>query len=244
MAERPPIPPRKKIALDNRKLVLSAPCPTAQGKFSTLSWGLVNNNPRLVVYTNDPADATERNDNGRISANLDAPNFFAFLEMLREVLAAPGPLRLKMENKNYIFPGGKRSEKPVVVSELLVGKGDDGVVWICVAAYDKERPKIKFQLLPVEFHQLYHQTGEKFSPGEASKLYATGYIRMLEGMMVNLLCTEWVEPPPREPRGGGNNRGGGRGGYGGGGGRSNGGGGSYDGDSGNGGSGDSLDDLF
>lgn len=197
--------PRKKIALDNRKLSLSAKCPSAPGKYSTLIWSLVNNNPRVTVYTNDPADATPKNDNGRISANMDAPNFFALLELLEQVSNAEGPTRMKIENKNFIFPGGKRSEKPVVVSELVVGKDDNGIIWISVLAYDKERPKIKFQFLPNEFHNYIERSGEPFNPANLSKLYVKGYINLMRGIMTNLLVSEYVEPPKKEE---GNNRGG------------------------------------
>ena len=57
---------RVKNALDNRKLFLTAPVPStdpeAKGKYSTLQWMLVKNNPRMVVWTNDPADTGESND--------------------------------------------------------------------------------------------------------------------------------------------------------------------------------------
>lgn len=205
------LPPRKKIALDNRKLSLFAPCPSAPGKTASLSWRLVSNNPRITVYTNDPADMTEKNGNGLIAAALDAPIFFMLMRLMYNIIdAAPGT-KEKIENKNFIFPGGKRSEKPVVVSEIIVGKDDDGVVFISVVAYDKQRPRIKFELLPSEFHSLYHQNGQQFTKGEASALYARGYIQCLEGLMSHLLVTEWVEPEKKDNgnnRNGGGNRGG------------------------------------
>lgn len=202
------LPPRKKIALDNRKLALSAPCPSAPGKFATLSWRLVSNNPRISVYTNDPADMTEKNGNGLIAAAMDAPVFFALMRLMYKIIDGPNGVKEKIENKNYIFPGGKRSEKPVVVSEIIVGKDDEGVVFISVVAYDKSRPRIKFELLPNEFHCLYHQNGQQFTKAEASEIYARGYMQCVEGLMTHLLVTEWVEPEKKENNG--NNRGGNR----------------------------------
>lgn len=201
------LPPRKKIALDNRKLALSAPCPSAPGKFATLTWRLVSNNPRITVYTNDPADMTEKNGNGLIAAALDAPIFFALVSLLYKIIDGPNGVKEKIENKNHIFPGGKRSEKPVVVSEIIVGKDDEGVVFISVVAYDKSRPRIKFELIPNEFHCFYHQNGQQFTKAEASDLYARGYMQCLEGLMTHLLVTEWVEPEKKDMN---NNRGGNR----------------------------------
>ncbi len=244
-------PPREKNALDNRKLNLSAPTPGVQGKTASLIWGLMSNNPRLTVYTNDPNDTGEQNGWGKIQAALDAPTFFAFLALLQDALEAKEEVKMMIENKNFIFPGGRRSEHPVVVSELWVGRDKEGVIWVSVSA--KDRPKIEFPIGPGDFHELYHGSGERLSKGEASAIYTKGYIALLQGMMTTMLCTNYVEPEKRDPpagSGGGGSYGGGRGGNGGGGGggyRGNGGGGggSYGGGrggSGGGGGGSSQDD--
>jgi uncharacterized membrane protein YgcG len=206
-------PERIKNALDNRKLNLSAPTPGVQGKYASLIWGLYSNNPRLTVYTNDPNDSGEQNGYGKISANLDGPTFFAFLELLKIAVAAPGEFKDKVENKNFIFPGGKRSERPVVVSELWAGKDKDGLIWISVTARD--RPKIKFPITNPDFHQFLHGDGTPYAPAETSKLFALGYINMLDKMMAHLMVTLWVEPEKKNPPGGGGNYGGGGGGGGG-----------------------------
>lgn len=220
-------PERVKNALDNRKLNLSAPTPGVQGAKASLIWGLYANNPRLTVYTNDPNDSGEQNGYGKISANLDGPTFFAFLELLKVAANAPGEFKDKVENKNFIFPGGKRSERPVVVSELWAGKDKDGIVWISVTARD--RPKIKFPILSPDFHQFIHGDGTPYEPAETSKLFALGYINLLDKMMAHLMVTLWVEPEKKDFGGdrGGNRGGGGGGGYnrGGGGGSGGGGGG-------------------
>lgn len=217
-------PERKKNALDNRKLNLSAPTPGVQGKYASLIWGLYSNNPRISVFTNDPNDTGEQNGYGKIQAALDAPTFFAFLNILNRAVDATDEFKMKIENKNFIFPGGKRSERPVLVSELWAGRDKEGIIWISVSA--KDRPKIKFNIGPGDFHELFHGSGEKLTKGEASVLYAKGYIKILENMMTHLLVTEWVEPEKKDfgGGGGGGQRGGGGGSYGGGGG---GGGGGY-----------------
>jgi uncharacterized membrane protein YgcG len=201
---------RKKIALDNRKLHLSTPCPTAKGKWSSLQVNLFSNNPRITVYTNDPDDQGESKQYGKITASLDAQVFFVFLGKLTEIINGSAGVeeKVKIENKNFIFPGGKRSESPVVQSELHFGKDAEGVVWVSVTARD--RPRIKFAFGRNDFHTLYHKTGEQFSAGEASVLFARGWVRIMENMMTHLLVTEWVEPEKKD-NGGGNRNGGGGG---------------------------------
>lgn len=195
--------PRKKNALDHRKLNLTAPCPTAQGKYSALIWGVYSNNPRLTVYTGDPEDASERTSYGRITANLDTPTFFAFVEMLEAAAKSQTEIKQKIENKNYTWFGGKRSERPAVVSDLWVGKDKDGCVWISVLA--ENRPKIRFIIKPSEFYSLYHSDGTPFTKGEESSLYALGYCSILRNMVSNVLVNEYVEEVPKTPN---NNRGG------------------------------------
>jgi len=196
--------PRVKNALDNRKLNLNAPCPSAPGKVSSLIWSIVANNPRLVVYTNDPNDTK---DYGKISANLDMPVFYTLLAMLDKVINTEGEIKYKLENKNFIFPGGKRSEKPVVTSEIWFGKDKDGLIWISVTARD--RPKIKFVFTHSDYHHFQNADGTPVSQSDVSMYVAKGYLSILENMVASLAVANYVEPPKREDTGGNKSSGGG-----------------------------------
>jgi hypothetical protein len=245
--------PRKKTPLDNKKLQMSAK--NQEGKFASLQWGLFANNPRITVYTN--VDSDRDTNYGKISANMDTPAFYGFLNLLRQAIDfIPGTggkdeFKNSIENKNFIFPGGKRSEKPVVQSELFVGKDKEGVLWMGVMA--KDRPRIKFNFQLSDFHLLKHGTGEYYSAAEASKVAAEAYWNILTEMLAHMQVSHWEEPIPKEggQGGGGFNRGGGGGGgynrgggQGGGGGYNRGGGGGGGNDSGfAGGSDGAGDDL-
>lgn len=201
MADFTPVQ-RAKNALDNRKLNLSCKCPADQSKWSSLIWGLYANNPRITVYTGDPSDQGESKGYGKITANLDLPTFYAFLQAMYEVIDSEGEFKTKLENKNFIFPQGKRSEKPVNVSDLWFGKDKDGIIWISVTARD--RPKIKFTFGPTEFHNFVNGDGSQASPAKISKLYAKAYVKILENMMTNMAVDNYVEPPKRDQPAGGN----------------------------------------
>lgn len=207
-------PERIKNALDNRKLNLSAPTPGHQGKTASLIWGLYGGaNPRLTVYTNDPNDQDAKTGYGKISANLDAPTFFAFLNYLDQAckLETPNDWKIKLENKNFTFFNGKRSDAPSLVSELIVGKDKDGVIWIAVFDKNKDRPKIKFQFGYNDFHRFVYPDGNPVPANEVSVAYAQGYITLLRGVVPNLLVDLYQEPEPKPNQGG--NRGGQGGGY-------------------------------
>jgi hypothetical protein len=218
--------PRKKNALDNRKLYLSTPCPSAKGKWSSFQVNVFTPEktgepvPRITVFTNDPEDSGEKNGYGKITANLDPVVFFALMGKLQKIIDGPDGVedKVKCENKNFTFPGGKRSEEPTVVSELHFGKDVDGVVWISVTA--QNRPRIKFPFGPNDFHTLFHRGGEQFSKGEASSLWAAGWVRLMSILVPHFLINDWKEVIREQPNGGGGGgfqKGGQRGGGGGGG---------------------------
>lgn len=182
--------PRTKIALDNNKLTLSAPS-TAPNARASLTWMLVKNAPRIVVWTRDPADMTEKNGNGKIQAELDAPVFASILETINSLIDQPPNTRYKLENKNHTFFGGKRSDEAVVVSEIWVGKDKEGYVYISVTA--PTRPVIKFRIQPSMYHTWYNATGEKLEPEAVAKVYVKGYVKILRDIYDHLAITEFVD---------------------------------------------------
>ena len=202
-------PARKKIALDNRKLTLTTKCPTAEGKWSNLYWGLYSNNPRLTVYTGDPAD--KGFENGKIAGHLGANDFFALIQSLREAATQENNWREKWELKNYTFYGGKRSEHPTVVAELWIGKTKEGVIWISIVdPKNKDRPRIQFPFMPNDFTSLYSSDGNPLDKSKVSALYAKGYANVLDNLVAHLLVTEYVDESAKtstQKKEGGNNYG-------------------------------------
>lgn len=225
-----------KHGLNNPKTRLSAPCPTARGKQSTLGWDIWNNNPRVVVNTGDPNLANPSSQYGRITAAMEPPSFYALLEMIRTVANATEEVRYEFK----LFALGRnaqRGDQPRHASSIWVGRGADGEVFLSVVKKEDADgwPVIKFPFAPPDsrFVKIHKQDGSEFSKAELSTKLAIAYANMLENMMGTLLITNYVEPEPFIPgnRGGGGgygNRGGGGGGYNGGGGNSGGGSGGID----------------
>lgn len=212
-------PLKKKIALDNTKLTLSAKCPTAEGKTSKLYWGLNKNNPYIRVYTGDPADENERTKNGRIQAEIDLPHLYSILEFIRQAAVAENGWKVNIGCENYIYPGGKRSEKPVNTADIWVGKDKDGVVYISlIDKLIKDRPIIKFDIaFPGYWINVKHADGRPYSKAEGSSIFARSYADLLQDAYGFLHVTEYAHPQPAADkggnRGGGYSRGGNSGGY-------------------------------
>lgn len=199
-------PERKKNAFNNTKLTLSAPCPTAKGKYSTLGFEFHNNNPAIVVRTNDPADMDPSRNYGRIMANMDTPAFFAFITNLKEAIAAPGEFKRKCENHNHDYVNGRRSEEIIHISDLWVGKDKDGCVYLSVLSKKDDRAVIKFVFGPSDqrWHKYFHGDGQPFTKGDLSMLYAKAWTAILGEVTANLIVQEYVAPVPRKPFGGNN----------------------------------------
>lgn len=200
-------PPRAKNALDNSKLGLRAP--NRAGKMASLVWSMAGNNPRITVYTNDPDDTVNY---GRISSHLDLPMMYALLRLIRRAIETPEgtKYRDKIENKKYLYPNGKRSDVPEVTDSLIVGKNEDGLIWICVDA--PRRPKIQFPFLIPDFHNLVHGDGSVFTQAESSKIAAESWVDMLSHLVVAVNVKEYVHPERKEDKRGNNNNRGGSGG--------------------------------
>lgn len=200
-------PPRPKNALDEFKLRLS--CPPVQGAQKPGSWAisLVSNNPRIDVYTNVPNDKY----NGNIRGAMDMPTFYTLIELMREAVKLEDNQVLKLQNLNHTFFEGKRSDHPKLVSTTLVGRDKDGVLFLaCVA---KDRPYLKFSMLPSNYHVMIGTNGEPMEKREASNFYLKGYANMLENMMGAVAVKEYQEPVKKDGQGGGQRQGGGGGGY-------------------------------
>ena len=205
-------PEIKKIALNNMKLGLRVPCPTAEGKFSSLSWGLNKNNPYIRVYTGDPADENERTKNGRIQAELDLPHMYLIFQLIRTAVSKENGWKNCLEIKNFIFPGGKKSEKPVNTCDIWVGKDKEGCVYISlIDKLIKDRPVIKFDIaMNGYWMNLKHGDGQPYTKVETSTMFALGYATYLEEVYAHLSVTEFVpyESKSKDAGKGGYSRGG------------------------------------
>ena len=234
MSDNRNFPTRVKNFLDNRNLSLSAPCPTAEGKWSSWSLQAINGNPRIVVYTNDPND--QDNNNGSIQVKLTPWGGEAILQGLREAIAAQPGFRRVLSVENFQWFGrDKRSDKPEHLNSIVVGKRDDGMVFVsAIDTIKRDRPRVEFVFKAPRFLKIGSKSNEPLSTADESVFFANCYVNMLDKAMGQLLVGEYKHPEPKDGGQGGGNRGGnggGRGNYGGGGGSRGG----YGGDRGNGG---------
>ncbi len=190
---------------------------TTQGSTAKLKFGIYNNNPRVVVYTNDKND---KQDYGRITAALDPYILNTFLDMLAKVANSKEPVEYMIDNKGHEWANGQRSEELTVLTTLRFGKNEQGVVWLCVEKAN--RPRIVFEFGNNLFHVFARADGSVLPKAEVSKLVALATARTLADLYNTYLATNYthIAPPPKTGgfnkggnNSGGYNRGGNSGGY-------------------------------
>ena len=177
--------PKIKTIFDDQKLKLTAK-PIEQGaRPPTFQVSTYRNNPQFTVYTN--------HDNGSgvtwISAGMDAGTFWYALQAIVH-LATNGTNGdcVEIENKRDI-PKEKRQDPKVkyeVVSKTMIGRDDDGKIWISIQDQKKANaPKIRFYFQINYYHNVRWKSN--LTPGQLSQQYALGWVDMVSKLMGGLL---------------------------------------------------------
>lgn len=211
-------PKRIPGALDDSKLRLSAEAVNGSRRKPNLRVNLWENNPRIEVRTGVENDKNY----GLISAALDLPVFFQVLDLIREACEQTQKWHVKITNQKFKFIRGQRSEEPLDDTYIVIGRTEQGVIYISILAYDKDRPRIKFDFLPSNFHKFTNADGTPYDQGKLSQSHAKAWASVMSELIPHFFATnyEYIDYQARKQQRAGGGGGGGfnRGGQGGGGG--------------------------
>ncbi len=181
--------PRYKSPLEQDKLSLYAVPDKPGARSPKLCWAVIFNHPRLTVYTNDPQLQNKENDWGRITARLDIIVAQSVLDVLLSMIDEPADTRYKIENfNNPITENGERTQTPVHINDIHIGKDKEGVIWLSVV--EKDKPKIKFNLEFSDYHHLQCGDGTPVTRAKAS-IFAT---RAYCGLVSKFLTESYFLP--------------------------------------------------
>lgn len=170
-AVQPPVADKKKT-VNLTRLSLSAPGFNPSGQAPTMWWAVYEENPRIIVKTNDPNDVSEDNPYGKIEARLDVFDLGLIAEGLNMAISAEGPFRMKVGKKN-MYHNKQKFDKPTPINDVIIGKDAKGIIFIAVI--EKGRPEIQFPLLPSQFSELIQADGSPFPADQASRMFAAHY---------------------------------------------------------------------
>lgn len=202
-----------KNVLDGNNLSISAPCPSAQGKWSSLNFRVTKGNPRIIIYTNDPNDSG--NDHGRIVVKMHPLSFGALLETWAKAISQESGWKETIEIEDYTWGrGGQRSDKPELTHKIIIGKDGDGVISLMVLdAKIRDRPRIKFEVKAPRFIKVIGADGAQMDKAAESIRFSEIWLKILSSLTSSLYVSTYEEPKKRPQQGGG--YGGGQGGSGG-----------------------------
>lgn len=194
---------------------------------------VIKNRPVIEVKTNVASDQAKQY--GTIKAELDPLTFEEFCNTL-ERIAAGGQDKAVIQCHDYPYTAQGRSKELKLQSSIIVGKEQDGTVYVGLVSWDNSRPVIKFPVRPSQYNRYLKSDGSRVDEAEMSQRTAASYARMIRQLVYQVLVNEYV--PAERPQGQQNNnqQGGGQrnqGGYGG----QQGGGGGYNNNGGNAGGG-------
>ena len=202
---------RPKTILNHRALSMYAP--NGEGKFANMSFDIKKNDVLITVRTNIPADAN--NDYGRLQALVPLDKFYVFLEMIEAAATGDRTFRWAYEHRDRKFIGqGKMTDGPVLIYRLVVGREENGVVYISVVL--EKRPNIKFSFLNDTKTTFKDSDGNEMPKDLESKFLALGKVKAIRACLEMAAKELYKHPEPKQQGGqggGGNwNRGGGQGG--------------------------------
>jgi len=208
----------KKHILTSGKLWVSAPNPNAPGKFAKFGVEVYMGNPSFTLKTNDPAHMNRDAKYGNIQARMDLPTFFSALTILQNLINDPTPDRkYKIACKNHIKVDGNRSDEITHVSDLVFGRGGDGVLYASVldatSTDSKKRVKVTFDLPEPRYHSIIHHDGKVAEPTLRSNIAAQAFVNIWSRYVPELCAQTYEAPKPQQfQKGGGFQRQGGGGG--------------------------------
>lgn len=168
--------------------------PTIENRPPSLVFGSIANNPRATVFTNIEQD--QHNNKGMIAGKIDAPIFYTFAQMIGQAVAAPAGWRRGIKNFGHgPQQNGRRGEK-VHQSTMVVGKDEQGVIYLAVLDQDRNRPNLQFALQPHRRYVVLDEQGNQLDPSRSSALMATVFKVALPRVMAKHVNQNYVAPDP------------------------------------------------
>lgn len=186
--------------LDNFNLKLWGPNPNAK-KSATFSLRMINGNPRIYVYLN------EDNDPKPITAKLGPWHGMMVVKALRACAASAEPAKHEIEVSEYrFFSGGAKSDKPELMSSIIVGRDSKGVYIALVDKVKQERTRVQFYFGASRFMDYKANiNGVVIEKDAISAMFAESYADLLAAWIPELGIRDYKEAVKKDNNGGGGN---------------------------------------
>ena len=212
-----PATPREKTITDHPLNKIHGPLNSSGKKPTFHPYLHINGNdssknaPRVVVYTNDDQDKSMKQD--QITGELDLVTYLGFIDAIFDAANPDKEFTQEViELRNYIWMNGQRSEEPKTKAYLIVGRNENGTVYVSLKHFDPKRAALKFEFAHGVYTRLVSQEGA-VAPAVASRRVARAQAELWKATMLKMWQEKTGLPIPKQMNQGG--FGGNNGGFGG-----------------------------
>lgn len=206
MSQQRNFPAPVKTIINNTVFNLTAPCPSAENQWSAFTLNASNAGINITVWTRDPQD--QNNQNGQIKFTAPLPLAFMIFKAIEDV--ARGKFKERsFKHEDFTWVGGKKSDKRVLISTLMIGRDDNGV-YISVRSYKSDRPRINFVFGAslARQYQILDENNQPLPLAELSKEAALAWSAALAKVLAHIVVSNYKHPEPKTPTGQNNQQGG------------------------------------
>lgn len=193
---------KERNVFDLTSLQLKAKPPAGAKRPAALAVKSWKNKPSLTVFSNIEGAPKY----GIFGLNLYPLQFMTFLTGLRRIAESPFVPGEKVTNKLVVYD--KPTQDKQRIGDLVYGRDNDGILYICLINADDSYPKIPFM-----FTQPRQYEHEGPTPAEASYDYCVGCLDWWRALMPKHIMDNFVDET-KEPRPGQGGGYGSQGGYG------------------------------
>lgn len=140
-------------------------------------FGLLNDNPRITVYTNDPEDKIT---SGVIAAGFNPEEIQTVFQVIEQIAEGqPGDRKYCCVYKTE-YIDGKPTNNKILRNKLYVGKNQQGIVELCLVEHD--RPKVMFAIKMSQYHGIKDAKGNDIDEGLASTMATRSLVSILKDL--------------------------------------------------------------
>lgn len=204
-------PTRTKTILEDIGLRLTAdPLPNGTGNCTLKFYQTGRNKVRGDMYPNLP----NQQNNGLVRADYEYSEFFAILQWVQHVAAIDpttnkpvmGACSFQVAHEDFTFFNKVRSESKQLIHRTVIGKEEDGRVYICILTAKQDDAKVKFYFEHPHLCTIKALGGTPAIPTDVlSCRSALAWVASMTALMPDILASSWIDKSQQNNGGGKNN---------------------------------------
>lgn len=185
--------PRTKTILEDIGLRLTAEqLPNGTGKPTLKFYQTARNKIRADMYPNLP----NLQQNGLIRADMEYGEFFTILQWIEHLAdpSVPNGSTYSVAHEDFTFFNKKRSDATQLIHRTVIGKDEEGRIYISILSAKPDDAKVKFHFDHPHLCTIKAIGGTlAITPAELSARSAKAWVVMMTAFMPNIAAAHWVD---------------------------------------------------